>query len=61
MSDDKIEPVKGESGDTKQPYHFYEYYGYTPTEWRLRTEQEHIGSAEWEQSPWEHEWNQIDD
>lgn len=62
MSDEK-EDVTSE--EPKKPQErlspFYEYYGYTPMEWRLRNYQEHVGCADWEQSPWEHEWNDIDE
>lgn len=38
----------------------YELLGYKGTEWRLKTQNEHIGNAMWDESGFESQWSEFD-
>lgn len=49
------------SDEKKLETPFYEFYGYTAEEWRLRNYQERHGNADWENAAFEYDWNEIED
>lgn len=39
---------------------FWEDYGYTAEEWRMRMQIEHLNDPMWDHAPFEHQWTEFE-